>query len=97
MFFSTTSSTYLNLRNVAIGGIPLTEVLADLTLKIFFSNDPHTLKRLTAIPTIYIEKNGQLPVVWNVMYTDFETEEEARKEYDTILNIILTYQDRFAF
>ena len=23
--------------------------------------------------------------------------EEANKEYDTILNIILTYQDRFAF
>ena len=85
------------LRNVPIGGIPLTEVLADLTLKIFFSNDPHSLKRLTAIPTRYIEKNGQRPVLWNVRFTGFQTEEEARKEYDTILSIILTYQDRFAF
>lgn len=85
------------LWNVPVGGFPLTKVLADLTLKIFFSNDPYTLKRLLAIPTIYVPKNGQVPVVYNVGYVAFQTEEETRKEYDAILNIILTYQDRFAF
>jgi len=85
------------LWNVPIGGFPLTTVLADLTLKIFFSNDIYTLRKLTDLPTVYVVKDGQISVVWNVIYTGFETEEETRKEYDTILNIILTYQDRFAF
>lgn len=85
------------LWNIPIGGFRLTDVLADLTLKIFFSNDPNTLQRLIAIPTIYVPQKGQIPVVYNVRYVVFQTEEEARKEYDAILNIILTYQDRFAF
>jgi hypothetical protein len=29
--------------------------------------------------------------------TRFQTEEETRKEYDAILNIFLTYQDKLAF
>jgi len=85
------------LWNVAIGGIPLTTVLADLSLKIFFSNDVYTLRKLIDLPTIYVPKDGQIQVVWNVRYADFKTEEETRKEYDAILNIILTYQDRFTF
>jgi hypothetical protein len=85
------------LWTILVGEFRLTNVLADLTLRIFFSNDPNTLKRLIAIPTIYVPKNGQVPVVWNVIYPTFETEEETRKEYDEILNIVLTYQDRFAF
>jgi hypothetical protein len=85
------------LWNIPVGGFPLTKVLADLTLKIFFSNDLYTLGKLLAIPTIYIAKDGQVPVVWNVMYPEFQREEDARNEYDAILNIILTYQDRFAF
>jgi hypothetical protein len=85
------------LWNVPIGGLNLTTVLADLTLKIFFSNDSSTLQRLIAIPTTYVPKNDQVPVVWNVRYAVFQTEEETRREYDAILNIILTYQDRFAF
>jgi hypothetical protein len=76
-------------------GYSLTEVLTELTLKIFFSNDIYTLKRLTDLRTLYIEKDGQLQVVWNVSYHDLQTEEETRKEYDAILDIILTYQDRF--
>jgi hypothetical protein len=85
------------LWNIPVGGFPLTKVLADLTLKIFFSNDLYTLGRLLAIPTSYIPKNGQVQFTWNVGYVEFQTEEEAKKEYDAILNIILTYQDRFAF
>ena len=85
------------LWNVPIGGLRLANVLADLTLKIFFSHDPDTLRRLIAIPTMYVPQNGQIPVVYNVGYVAFQTEEETRKEYDAILNIILTYQDRFAF
>jgi hypothetical protein len=85
------------LRNFSIEGMPLTEILADLTLKIYLSNDPNTLNKLANTRTLYIEQNGQLSTAYNVMFTDFQTEEEARKEYDTILSIILTYQDRFAF
>jgi len=85
------------LWNVPIGGFRLADVLADLTLKIFFSHDPDTLRRLIVIPTIYVPKNGQIPVVYNVGYVAFQTEEGTRKEYDAVLNIILTYQDRFAF
>jgi hypothetical protein len=85
------------LWNVPVGEFRLVNVLADLTLKIFFSHDPDTLKRLNAIPTIYVPQNGQIPVVYNVGYVAFETKEETKKEYDAILNIILTYQDRFAF
>jgi hypothetical protein len=85
------------LWNIPIGGHPLTTVLADLTLKIFFSNDIYTLQKLTNLPTTYTVKDGQVIVVWNVIYPIFQTEEETRKEYDAILNIILTYQDRFTF
>lgn len=87
------------LRKSVIDGIPLTDILADLTMKIFLSNDPSTLNKLSKTRTVYIEPNpeGQPLVVYNVMFTDFRTEEEANQEYDAILNIILTYQDRFAF
>ncbi|MGD0070896.1 MAG: hypothetical protein ABSB71_04985 [Candidatus Bathyarchaeia archaeon] len=85
------------LWNISVGAFPLTGILADLTLKIFFSNDIYTLKRLTALPTTYMVKDGQVIVAWNVSYAGFQTEEETRKEYDAILNIILTYQDRFTF
>lgn len=85
------------LRNAVIEGIPLTDILADLTLKIFLSNDPFTLSKLSNTRTLYIEKEGQPLAVYNVMFTSFENEEEAKEEYDVILNIILIYQDRFAF
>ena len=86
-----------NLWNIPIGGFHLTDVLSNLTLKIFFSNDLDTLNRLLFISTSYIGKEGTLQFNWSVAYPNFQTEEEARKEYDAILNIILTYQDRFAF
>jgi len=69
------------------------------TIKIFLSNDPFTLNKLSNTRTQYIEPNqeGQPLAVYNVMFTSFQTKEEAKEEYDAILNIILTYQDRFAF
>jgi hypothetical protein len=87
------------LRKSVIDGIPLTDILADLTLKIFLSNDPFTLSKFSKTKTVYIDPNpeGQPLVVYNYMFTDFQNEEEAKREYETILNIILTYQDRFAF
>jgi hypothetical protein len=87
------------LRKSIIDGIPLTDILADLTLKIFLSNDQVTLGKLANTKTTFIEPNeaGQPLVVYNVVFTDFQTKEEAKQEYDTILSIILTYQDRFAF
>ena len=85
------------IRNFPIEGIPLTEILADLTFKIFLSNDPYTLSKLSNTRTLYIEQNGQLQAAYNVMFASFQTKEEAKEEYDAILNIILTYQDRFAF
>lgn len=83
------------LWNVPIGGFRLTDVLADLTFKIFLSNDPYTLNKLSSTQTLYIDQNGT--PAYNVRFTSFQKEEEAREEYDAILNIILTYQDRFAF
>jgi len=83
------------LWNVPIGGFRLTDVLADLTFKIFLSNDPYTLNKLSNTQTLYIDQKGT--PAYNVRFTSFQKEEEAREEYDTILNIILTYQDRFAF
>jgi hypothetical protein len=85
------------LWNIPVGGYRLTDVLAGLTFRIFFANDLDTLQRFLAIPTVYVPKDGQIQYTWNVGYADFQKEEEARKEYDAILNIILTYQDRFAF
>lgn len=84
------------LRNYSIEGIPLTEILADLTLKIFLSNDLYTLNKLSHTRNLYIDQNSQISPAYTVMFTDFETAEEARNEYDAILTIILTYQDRFA-
>jgi len=84
------------LWNIPLGGFPLTTVLSELTLKIIFSNDMYTLKKLIGLPTQYVEKEGQIQLVWNVIYAGFETEEDTKKEYDDILNIILTYQDRFS-
>jgi hypothetical protein len=87
------------LRKFTIEGMPLTDILADLTLKIFLSNYPATLNKLSRTRTLYIEPNqeGQPVAAYNVMFTSFNSEEEAKEEYDAILNIILTYQDRFAF
>ncbi len=86
------------LRKSSIDGIPLTDILADLTLKIFLSNDPFTLTKLSRTRTLYIEPNqeGQPVTAYNVTFTSFLNEEEAKEEYNSILNIILTYQDRFA-
>ena len=76
----------------------MTNVLADLTLKIFFSHDPDTLRRLNAIPMMYVPQPKEGPVTaFEVGYLTFQTEEETKKEYDAVLNIIITYQDRFAF
>jgi hypothetical protein len=87
------------LRGTAINGIPLTDILADLTLKIFLSNDPLTLTKLSRTRTLYMEPNqeGQPVAAYNVTFTTFLNEEAAKEEYNSILNIILAYQDRFAF
>ena len=101
-FFKTKLFTFFadyRLRKSAIDGIPLTDILADLTLKIFLSNDPLTLTKLSRTRTLYMELNqeGQPVAAYNVTFTSFQNEEEAKEEYNSILNIILTYQDRFAF
>jgi len=83
------------LWNAQIGEFRLTTILADLTLKIFLANDTDTLRKLTILPTTYELKEGQVMINWNVPYAVLQNEEETRKEYDSILNIIITYQDRF--
>lgn len=85
------------LKNASIDGVSITEVLSDLALKIFFSNDVRTLSRMTNSRAQFIEKDGKTLVVWNTVFTEYQTDDEARKDYENVLNIILTYQNRFTF
>jgi hypothetical protein len=74
--------------------LDMPNVLADLALKIILSEDQETLKKLLEIRSWYDIKEDRV-----ILYSGYPTpilndEEEALKHYETILNIILNYQDK---
>ena len=76
------------------GTVTFTNLLADLAFKIILGEDTPTLKKILSIGTDFMKtevgvyiKSGYVPPV-------FENKEKAQEDYDEILNIILTYQDK---
>jgi len=77
-------------------GESFANVLADLALRIILSEDKDTLEKLLLIRTGFKkDENGKIIGVESKFPTPpYENREKAIREYDEILNIILTYQDR---
>jgi len=83
------------IAKIAFDGISLANILADLAFKIIIAQDEPALKKLMAIRTKFTwVKDGQFGVhsVWQGK--PFKDKEEAMKDYEDILHIILTYQDK---
>jgi hypothetical protein len=70
-------------------------VLADLAFKIIMTNDEVALRKIMQIDTNFIDlKDGAFRTQSSWSSPLFTNKEEAIKDYDEILNIILAYQDR---
>lgn len=74
--------------------LDMANLLADLAFKIILSEDLNTLKKMLAIQSRHIMKDGEYLTVYSSEALKFEDKEEAVDHYDTILNIILNYQDK---
>ncbi len=80
-----------------IGNRSLAVVQLDMCLKIVFCNDTVTLNKLLQIVCSTKTEDGKTWLVYNTNYNVPKTIEKVKEEYDTILNLILTYQDNFEF
>jgi len=76
------------------GNLDMPNLLADLAFKIILSEDQHTLKKLLQIGSRWVLEEGQRKIVSNYEFIKFKDKEEALEHYDSILNIILNYQDK---
>lgn len=74
--------------------LDMPNLLADLAFKIILSEDQFTLKKLLAIQSRWVMKEGVVMPLSNYGFYKFKDKEEALSDYDAILNIILTYQDK---
>lgn len=81
-------------RGLSIMGINFSNILADLAFKIILAGDEPALKKIMPIRTDYEMKKGKIGVKSVYPVPAFKNKEQAMKEYEEILNIILTYQDR---
>jgi hypothetical protein len=77
------------------GGLNFTNLVADLAFKIILSEDETTLAKLMSIGTDFTTDQGNVTGIKSVYSPRVpKDKEEANNEYDEILNIILSYQDR---
>jgi hypothetical protein len=74
--------------------ITFTNLLADLAFKIILGEDMPTLKKILSIGTDFYQTKEGVVVSSNYSPLLFESKDRAQEDYDEILNIILTYQDR---
>lgn len=81
-------------RQVYTENLDLPNLLADLAFKIILSEDQHTLKKLLQIQSRWVVEEGQISSVSSYSFIKFIDKEEALEHYDSILNIILNYQDK---
>jgi hypothetical protein len=77
-----------------LGTITFTNLLADLAFKIILGEDMPTLRKILSIGTDFIRTKEGVIVSSNYNPPSFESKDKAQEDYDEILNIILTYQDR---
>jgi len=76
--------------------VKLSDLLADLGFKIILAQDETALKKIMPIKTMWISlKEGQFGVRSQYPQPPFKDKQEAMEHYEDILNIILTYQDKF--
>jgi hypothetical protein len=74
-------------------GNSFADLIADLALKILLADDEATLRKFLQIRTKFKIEEGK-PVEIQSVYPilNFKDKEEANKNYEEILNVILTYQ-----
>ena len=84
-------------KGTLVGKTDLSEILADLAFKIILVQDEWALRKFMPIKTFFESKNGKVTGVRSKYSLPvFKDKEMARKYYEDILHIILTYQDRMA-
>jgi len=82
-------------EGISFKGIDFPNLLADLAFKIILADDEVALKKIMSIKTEYTEvKNGKIGVKSVYPTPEFKNKEEANRDYEENLDIILTYQDR---
>jgi len=74
--------------------LDLPNLLADLAFKIILSEDQNTLKKLLQIGSRWVQTDRGIELFKEVGFLEFRDEEEALEYYDSILGIILHYQDK---
>lgn len=89
------------LRGISFGGISFTSLVADLAFKIILSEDEATLRKLMLIGTDFAEIPTEKGYVTGIQSTYshplFKDKDEASQDYEEILDIILSYQDRIPY
>jgi hypothetical protein len=80
-------------------GIDMPNLFFENTLKILFSDDMYTLRRLLDLGAVRWRKqdDGNIVIYYEWRYPSFTSKDQAHQEYQKILEIILNYQDRFTF
>lgn len=80
------------------GGLNFTNLVADLAFKIILSEDEATLRKLMLIGTDFTTDQGNVTGIKSFYSRPlYKDKDEASRDYDEILNIILSYQDRVPF
>lgn len=74
--------------------VDLADILATFAFKIICADDLNSLKKLTEIKTNYLDTDGIVGVRSDYQVPNFKDKEEAERDYEEILDIIITYQDR---
>jgi len=91
-----TDIRFENIKATSEPAYSLAEAFADFAFKIILSEDESTLEEFSKIKTALV-KDGEKVIGVGSRYLaplTFKDREEANKHYESILNIILTYQDR---
>jgi hypothetical protein len=72
----------------------MANLIADLAFKIILSEDQNTLRMLLQIGNRWVQGDEGISLVKQFSFLELKDKEEAQEHYDTILGIILTYQDK---
>ena len=75
--------------------VDLADIMTNISFKLLFGDDFNTLKKLSEIKTNFAMVKGRGSFVRsNYPTPEFKDREEAEGDYEEVLNIILTYQDK---
>ncbi len=91
-----TDIRFENIKATSEPEYSLAEAFADFAFKIILSEDEATLEEFSKIKTTLMKEGDKITGVDSryLAPLTFKDKEEANKHYESILSIILTYQDR---